>query len=102
PTQENVIETMQSKTFWYTYIQKYFPHVLEYGDMVAWLEGGEDAPSDVEVWGVAKGQYGSGDLSLYLKREGAGLVSDELKGKKKSTKESIGKGKGKGKEKAQE
>jgi hypothetical protein len=73
--------------------------------MVAWLEGGEDAPSDVEVWGLAKGQYGFGDLSLYLKR-GAGLVSDEeLKGEKKSTKwkekGSKFKGKGKGKEKAQ-
>jgi hypothetical protein len=80
--------------------------VAEYGDMVAWLEGGEDAPSDVEVWGVEKGQYGFGDLSLYLKRDGAGLVSDEeLKGKKKSTKGkekgSKPKGKGKGKEKAQ-
>lgn len=106
PTQEHVIETMQSKTFWYTYIRKYFPRVSEYGDMVAWLEGGEDAPSDVEVWGVEKGQYGFGDLSLYLKRDGVGLVSDEeLKGKKKSTKGkekgSKPKGKGKGKEKAQ-
>ena len=87
PTQEHVIETMQSKTFWYTYIRKYFPCVSEYGDMVAWLEGGEDASSDIEVWGVEKGQYGFGDLDLYLKRGGVGLVSEEeLERKKKSTK----------------
>lgn len=71
--------------------------------MVAWLEGGENAPTDVDVWGVQKGQYGFGDLDLYLKRGGRGLVSDEeeLSGKKKGGKKKDKHGgKGKGKDKA--
>jgi hypothetical protein len=104
PSMEHVIETMQSKTFWYAYIRKYFPRVSEYPDMVAWLEGGENAPTDVDVWGVQKGQYGFGDLDLYLKRGGRGLVSDdeeELSGNKKGGKKKDKHGgKGKGKDKA--
>ena len=50
----------------------------EYGDLVSWLEGGEHAPSDVEMLGVEKVQYRFGDLDLYLKRGGTGLVSEEL------------------------
>ncbi|KAF8228582.1 hypothetical protein L208DRAFT_1123889, partial [Tricholoma matsutake] len=52
PTHEQVIETMQSKTFWYNYIRKYFLRVAEHSHMVAWLEDNEDVPSDLEVWKV--------------------------------------------------
>jgi hypothetical protein len=56
--------------------------------MVAWLENGEDASSDGKVWGVCKAQYGFGDLDIYLKNGGSGLLSEqESKGTKKSTKE---------------
>ena len=88
PTSEQVIETMQSKTFWYQYIRKFFPRVSEYPDMVAWLENTEDAPFDVEVWGVEKAQYGFVDLDMWLRNEGKGLV---LEGKSR---------KGKGRERA--
>ena len=109
PIQEHIIETMQSKTYWYDYIRKYFPKVVEYPEMVAWLENGDDAPSDLEVWGVEKAQYTFGDLDKYLKSGGVGLVTKELekektvKEKKKVTKgkEKVDKSrdrKGKGKE----
>ena len=68
---------MQSKTFWYDYIRKYFPRVSEYLEMVAWLENDEDASSDLEVWGVEKKHYGFMDLALWLKNEGKGLVLEE-------------------------
>jgi hypothetical protein len=86
PTNEQVIETMQSKTFWYDYIRKYFPCVSEYAEMVAWLENAEDASSDLDVWGVEKAQYGFVDLALWLKNEGKGLVLEE-KSKKARGKE---------------
>ena len=73
--------------------------------MVAWLEGGKTAPTDVDVWGVQKGQSGFADLDMHLKRGGRGLVLDdeELKGKKKGGKgKDKHKGKGKGKDKAQD
>ena len=82
PTQEHIIETMQSKTFWYDYIKKYFPQVSEHSDMVAWLTEAEDAPSDFEVWGVEKAQYGFGDLDKYLKSKG----KKNKKGKEKMVK----------------
>lgn len=121
PTREHVIETMQSKTFWYDYIRKYFLQVSNYPKMVEWLEDREDGPSDIEVWGVQKEKYLFGDLGEYLENKGEGL-SEEIaggsgkpdKGKKKAADESGGggskshkrkgaeerqvKGKGKGKE----
>jgi hypothetical protein len=90
PTSEQVIETMQSKTYWYQYIQRYFPRVSAYLEMIAWLENAKDAPSDLEVWGVEKAQYAFVDLDLWLRNDGKGLV---LEGKSK---------KEKGKEKAKE
>ena len=90
PTSEQVIETMESKTYWYQYIRRYFPHVSAYSEMVAWLENAEGAPSDLEVWGVEKAQYAFVDLDLWLRNDGKGLV---LEGKSK---------KEKGKEKAKE
>jgi len=101
PSQEHIIETMQSKTFWYDYIRKYFSKVGEYPDMVAWLENSDDAPSDLEVWGVEKKSYSFGDLDEYLKSGGVGL-SEKKKEEKSKGKEKVGsskKGKGKEKEK---
>jgi hypothetical protein len=82
PTHEQVIETMQSKTFWYDYIRKFFPRVAEYPNMVAWLENEDDGPSDIEVWGVEKTQYGFIDLDVWLKNEGKGLVVVEERNRK--------------------
>jgi len=106
PTNEQVIETMQSKTFWYDYIRKYFPRVSAYSEMVAWLENAEDAPSDLEVWGVEKAQYGFIDLDVWLRNEGKGLVlegkSKKAKGKEKERAVSPEKGKGSRKHKTKE
>ena len=49
PLNEHIIETMQSKTYWYDYICKYFGKVGDYPEMVAWLENDGDVPSDLEV-----------------------------------------------------
>ena len=105
PLQEHIIETMQSKTFWYDYIRKYFTKVGAHLDMVAWLENSDDAPSDLEVWGVEKKSYSFGDLNEYLKSGGVGLSDkneggSEEKVKAGSSRKGKGneKGKGKGKE----
>jgi len=102
PTSEQVIETMQSKTFWYQYIRKFFPRVSEYPDMVAWLENTEDAQSDVEVWGVEKAQYGFVDLDVWLRNEGKGLEKKSKKAKGKERAVSPEKEKGSRKHKTQE
>ncbi|KAF8229355.1 hypothetical protein L208DRAFT_1482188 [Tricholoma matsutake] len=86
PTQDQVIKTMQSKTFWHESICKYFSHVSAYPEMVSWLEDAKDAPSDLEVWKVEKGQYGFADLDAWLRNDGNGLMLDGLKKEKKSKK----------------
>ncbi|KAF8231620.1 hypothetical protein L208DRAFT_1276121 [Tricholoma matsutake] len=86
PTQEQIIEMMQSKTFWYDYICKYFSCVSAYPEMVLWLEDAEDAPSDLEIWKVEKGQYGFADLDAWLRNDGNGLMLDGLRKEKKSKK----------------
>jgi hypothetical protein len=99
PSQEHIIETMQSKTFWYDYICKYFTKVGEHPDMVSWLENNDDAPSDIEVWRVEKKSYSFGDLDQYLKSGGVGL--SKMKEEKSKGKEKAGSSK-KGKEKEKE
>ncbi len=83
PTSEQVIETMQSKTYWYQYIRRYFPRVSAYPEMVAWLENAEGAPSDLEVWEVEKAQYAFVDLDLWLRNDGKGLVLERKSKKEK-------------------
>ena len=99
PTYEHVIETMQSKTFWYDYICKFFPCVADYPKMVAWLENREDGPSDIEVWGIEKEKYLFGDLEEYLANGGVG-ISEEIKGvsgeKDKEKKKAVDKSQGGG------
>ena len=103
PLNEHIIETMQSKTYWYDYTRKYFSKVGEYPEMVAWLENDEGVPTDLEVWGVEKKSYSFGDLDTYLKNGvGGGKQSHKKgKGKKKAADGDKGTGnkKGKGKEK---
>jgi hypothetical protein len=99
PTCKNVIETMQSKIFWYDYICKFFPHVADYPKMVAWLENREDGPSDIEVWGIEKEKYLFGDLEKYLANGGVGIL-EEIKGvsekKDKGKKKAVDKSQGGG------
>ena len=108
PLNEHIIEMMQSKTFWYDYIHKYFGKVGDYPEMVAWLEKDGDVPLNLEVWRVEKERYSFEDLDSYLRSGGVELVnkSDDKrengKGQKKASsgKKCDGnKKKGKGKEK---
>jgi UDP-glucose 4-epimerase len=67
PLHEHIIKTMQSKTFWYDYIYKYFRKIGAHPDMVVWLENSDDALLNLEVWGVENKSYSFGDLDKYLK-----------------------------------
>ena len=78
----DLIELFVSKSFWHLHVKKYCSQMSNHPLMVDWLEGGEDKPSDLDVWGVEKSNYTFKDLMRYL---------EEAKEK--------GKGKGKGKKK---
>jgi hypothetical protein len=81
-TAVELVELFVSKSFWHSHVKKYCSQVSNHPLMVDWLEGGEDKPSDLDVWGVEKSNYTFKDLIRYL---------EEAKEK--------GKGKGKGKKK---
>jgi len=98
---DHIIETMQSKTYWYEYTCKYFSKVGAHPEMVAWLENNEGVPTDLEVWGVEKKSYSFGDLDAYLKKGVGGEKQSYKKGmgKKKAVDGDKGTGSKKGKEK---
>jgi hypothetical protein len=100
PSKTDIIESMQGKSYWYDYHRQAFPKVAQYPKMVAWLEGGEGAPSDEEVWGVVKEKYSFMDLFKFLNNSGHGLEVGEVEKERKGNKRDKKKGKGKGKEKS--
>jgi hypothetical protein len=88
---------------------KAFKNVLNFPDMVKWLEGDADAGTDLEVWGVTKNRYVFVDLIAYVKRGGpvvegsedGGEVSQSLEWpikSKRKAKEEKGSAKKKGKQ----
>ena len=54
--------------------------------MVMWLDQKEEAPSDLEVWGVQKTHYFFSDLQIFLDNRGSLMVepSTPVKGKGKA------------------
>ncbi len=72
----SLIELCISKTMWHSHVHKYFKNIADYPQMQIWLEGGDDAPADLDLWGFAKTAYSFNDLAAYLKEQ------DKLKAKK--------------------
>jgi hypothetical protein len=100
PTRTDIIALFVSKSFFHSHYKRYFSKVVEYEEMVAWLDQREDRLSDVDVWGVEKAVYTFTDLAVWLENGGSLEVegnSDYEDGNGK-----VGKGKGKEKEKEKE
>ena len=70
PSVTDIIECFVSKTSWHDYYKLSFPKVSSYPVMVKWLEGGDDAPSALEAWGVEKSVYVFRDLIEFVNNEG--------------------------------
>jgi hypothetical protein len=117
PVQSDIKNLFKGKTQWHETYQKTFPKLVDYPEMVAWLENQDDKQTDVDLWGIRKASYTFGDLKEWLANDGKGLEysessSEEVvlrnKGKKKmvskekekpSAKGNDGRGKGKDKSK---
>ena len=107
PSVTDLIECFISKTFWHDYYKPSFMKLSSYPTMVAWLEGGDDAPSNLEAWGVEKSSYVFKDLIEFIgskgvlkvdtvknvgsKRKAGDEALDEKKGKVAAGKKSSGK-----------
>jgi hypothetical protein len=99
----DIIQLCIGKSFWYSHYQKKFKKVASYPMLVKWLDGEDDASSNLELWGVEKSSYNFTDLEKWLQdKESSDTESSsgyQKKGKGKAKESEKGKGKGKEKEK---
>ena len=77
----DLIQLFVSKSFWHSHYKPLFSKVSNHPDMIKWLEGERDKPSDEVLWGYKKGSYHFKDLKVYLeqkeKKKGKGKGKDE-------------------------
>ena len=52
PSKMELVEIFVSKSFFHSHYKRLFSKVVEYPDIVEWLECKGEQGSDVEVWGV--------------------------------------------------
>lgn len=90
-TTDELIEIFVSKSVWHANYSKLFPKVKDHSDLVRWLLNDEGAPSNVDVFGVAKQVYTFKDLQAFLdttssrveKRKARGSVGESSRKKEK-------------------
>jgi hypothetical protein len=99
-TNVELIEVFVSKSVWHGSYSKLFPKVKTFPPLKKWLEGGPDAPSNMDVFGVEKQLYTFKDLKDVLEnleeraKKTKRKVSDTVqKGSSKRKEKSTGKGK---------
>ena len=98
PSRTELVELFVSKSFYHSHYRRCFSKVVDYPEMVAWLEGQPDSV-DVDVWGVKKATYSFSDLGVWLDNGGAWGSDIEDEGHKVKKGKGKKKEKGKGKEK---
>lgn len=87
PTYGTIISLFVSTSMFYSHY-KYFNDAVKHPEMLEWLEGRQNGPSDVDIWGREKGRYTFADLIKWLKEAGNGSDSDSSgDGKKRGRKE---------------
>jgi hypothetical protein len=88
PSKTELIEIFVSKSFFHSHYKRLFPKIVQYPDMVKWLECKGDQLSDVEVWGIEKAAYVYRDLEIWLDHGGTWEIEEkELKKGRKNEKE---------------
>ncbi|KAK2462224.1 hypothetical protein APHAL10511_005759 [Amanita phalloides] len=80
PTNITIIQLFTSKTSWFSYVIPAFSNINNFPELKKWLEGGDDSPTDIEVWGWEKSTYTFAEL----KEEKERRSKKTEKGKKKA------------------
>jgi hypothetical protein len=80
PTNYDIVGLFASKSYWHSYMVKGFHDINQYPILKKWLEGGEDAPEDAEVWGTVQTTYNFSDLQREKERR---QQQKQVKGKAK-------------------
>ena len=88
PSVTDLIELFQSKSMWHAHHAKAFSRVVDYPEMVSWLEKQNDAPSNIGLWGFEKAAYHFKDLFAFLEDKATeGKLGGKGKGKMKPKKD---------------
>ena len=109
----DLMEIFASSSYFYFHYIGMFKSIHKFSELVAWLEGGENRPSDLETWGFEARIYDFTALRKYLikqnekvddkkKKRGKGKtqeLSDESEEMPKSKEKERGKNKAKRKQK---
>jgi hypothetical protein len=89
PTSTDIVGLFVSKSMWYSHYRTTFPKLPQGSLMFKWLDGGDDKPTDLDVWGYEKLNYQFKDLLDFV--ENGGPVSrhgsDRGEGSRKKGKE---------------
>jgi len=59
PTLEDIVEVFMFRSGYFNHPHKLFPKLHVIPDMKKWLENGDDAPADAEVWGERRPSFKS-------------------------------------------
>jgi hypothetical protein len=90
-TGADLIQLFISKSYFHSHYKKFFSKVSNYPELVDWLEGNPEAPSDIELWGEEKASYTFKDLEIFLeehgrkKKKGKQVKGDRAEGGSKGT-----------------
>lgn len=64
----DIVEVFVSKSVWFQHYHTNFSKLSGYPIMMKWMEGGDEAPRDWDVWGFARQSYSFKDLKHYLSK----------------------------------
>jgi hypothetical protein len=93
PNLTDIIRLFVSPSMWHSHVKK-MSRVSDYPLMQEWLEGGDNAPGDLDVWGFTQINYNFTDLLAYFDNQ------DDSKAGKGKKKQTVGKGSGGSKRKS--
>jgi len=94
PTYGTIISLFVSSSMFYSHY-KYFNDAVKHPEMLEWLEGRQNGPSDMDIWGKEKSYYTFSDLIKWVNRAGDGSDSDSSDDEKRRGRKGGPKKKGK-------
>ncbi|TFK30989.1 hypothetical protein BDQ12DRAFT_730066 [Crucibulum laeve] len=69
--QKDTVEIFISNSYYNSHHAKHFPNVVGYPDLLNWLKGGPNAPSDIKAWGLEKNsKYTFIDIKKFISNGG--------------------------------
>jgi hypothetical protein len=80
PHMVDIIECFVSKSVWHEKYNRYFPKIWKYPRVLQWLEGTEDGPEGLDIFGIEKPSYSFADLKDVIDE----LEKNSKKGKKRA------------------